>query len=139
MHVSEVSAARRAHMLVATQQEMELLAAVMRETVRLSDDRESTHAQPMRDFSQRLLDAVQPWSSLRISDQHPSDFLVVAKEVTYSCMLSDLAIQLLSESILYLLAEVTRPQLHTLTGLLPDQLWQAHFQLTGRYPEKLIR
>lgn len=144
MQISRVGTTSEVSLLAASQSEMELLAGVLRETVRLTEpdephmDRNETWLS-LSGLCDRLFEEISPWTNPHPPKTDDTEFAVHARTITYSLTLSTNALEQLAGAIRFILSTLTRPQLHTFTGNLPDELWKAHFELTGRYPESKIR
>ena len=132
-------------LLLAHQGELELLGGCLRETARLkqAQGRWDSASRPEPEFMDLYDRIISTCIEGRASDQRPPatqvSFSVLARETSYTCAISLTAVRILGGCIEFLLDEVDGPELHTITGFLPDELRTAYFALFGYFPKGKLR
>jgi hypothetical protein len=123
--------------------ELDLLLSVVSEATRLTvaEGREFLPG-TSSDQAYALLDAARAEKAhLKYfrADPGPADgdFVVVGAVLSVTVKISEHLKQVFIAALRYFIDNVERPLTHTLLGALPDELWQLHFDLVGKFPAPL--
>jgi hypothetical protein len=130
-------------LLVCTGAELDLLLSAVSEATRLTVA-EGKEFLPgtSSDEVYALLDAARAEKAhLQYFRPRPGppdgDCVVVGAVLSVTVKISERLRQVFIAALRYFVDNVERPLTHTLLGALPDELWQLHFDLVGKFPAPL--